>query len=397
MAVKRKRITRRKFISGVGASLVLPVVGSCLGCNSDSNSDSSDSSYRTRLVILGSSGGVSWWQSSNRASTSTALVVEDTIYLIDIGQGTADRLARAFNHDAANPDGSYGGNGSSTFLKDLKVLFFTHLHQDHTADYPSLLLIGPGAGLNSDRPLQVYGPCNRGQLDINKSKYTGNIIENCDCDSGLTTTTPGIKLMTKTIWQAYAQTINNMTLDAGYPDFTQVVKINELGTPLAYKDSPTCPAMSPFKVYEDDLVRVSATLVDHHQVYPAFAFRFDTDDGSVVISGDTGKNTNGNLQLLAEGVDFLVHEVIDREWVDIRFGYPDPIKNPTTYALKRHMLEAHTAIDDVGAVAESCWAKNLVLNHIVPGDAPLDHLQKAANNFSGELIISEDLMEIGIG
>ncbi len=132
----------------MGASLAIPIVGSCIGCGGGSSS--SESSYRTRLVILGSSGGVSWWQSSNRASTSTALIVEDSIYLIDIGQGTADRLTKAFNHDPQNPYGSYGGHGSSTFLKNLKALFLTHLHQDHIADYPSLLLIGPGAGIQPE-------------------------------------------------------------------------------------------------------------------------------------------------------------------------------------------------------------------------------------------------------
>jgi ribonuclease BN (tRNA processing enzyme) len=393
MSIKRNGITRRRFISGMGASLAIPIVGSCIGCGGGS----SDSSYRTRLVILGSSGGVSWWQSSDRASTSTALVVEDSIYLIDIGQGTADRITKAFNHDPQNPDGSYGGHGSSTFLRNLKALFLTHLHQDHIADYPSLLLIGPGAGIQPDKPLQVYGPCTRGQLEINKSEYIGYIVENYDYPSGIITTNPGTRQLTETIWQAYAQTINNMTLDAGYSDFTQVVKIHEIGTPMTYQDSPACPPITPFEVYKDNLVRVTATLVDHHQVYPAFAFRFDTDDGSVVISGDTGRNTNGNLQLLADGADFLVHEVIDREWVDIRFGFPDPEKNRRIHVLKEHMLESHTSIEDVGIVAEECRAKNLVLNHIVPGDAPLEHLLRAGDNFSGRLIIGEDLMGIGVG
>ncbi|MFN2343327.1 MAG: MBL fold metallo-hydrolase [Desulfonatronovibrio sp.] len=393
MAVRRSRITRRMFIRGMGASLAIPAAGSCIGCGGGSSSD--ESSYRTRMVILGSSGGVSWWESSNRASTSTALLVEDTMYLIDIGQGTAGRLAKAFNHDHQNPDGSYSGHGSSTFLKNLKTLFFTHLHQDHTADYPSLLLIGPGAGLSQNDIMQVIGPCNRGQLDNNISNYTGKIVHTDSADPNLITTTPGTIQMTETIWQAYAQTINNMTLDAGYRDFTELVRINEIGVPLTQSDSPTCPPMSPFEVYRDERVRVTAILVDHHQVYPAFAYRFDTNDGSVVISGDTGPNTNGNMQLLADNADFLVHEVIDRDWVDIRFGNPDP--GTAAYALKKHMLEAHTPIENAGIIAEQCRAKNLVLNHIIPGDAPLEHLQRAGEHFSGRLIISEDLMEIGIG
>jgi len=152
------------------------------------------------------------------------------------------------------------------------------------------------------------------------------------------------------------------------------------------------PPTSPIKIYEDDLVEVHATLVDHHQVYPAFAFRFDTDDGSVVFSGDTGPNTNGNLQLLADGADILVHEVIDQDWINFKFGNPAP--GTTMFYLKKHMLEAHTSIASVGSVASDCRVKTLVLNHIVPGDTPISHLASAKENFTGQFIIGEDLMRI---
>jgi ribonuclease BN (tRNA processing enzyme) len=66
-------------------------------------------------------------------------------------------------------------------------------------------------------------------------------------------------------------------------------------------------------------------------------------------------------------------------------------------ALKTHMLESHTAIDDVGSVATNCSVGTLVLNHIVPGNTPTAHLLQAQQNFSGKLIIGEDLMEIGVG
>ncbi|MCC5348697.1 MBL fold metallo-hydrolase, partial [Staphylococcus aureus] len=69
--------------------------------------------------------------------------------------------------------------------------------------------------------------------------------------------------------------------------------------------------MKPVVFYEDDRVKVSATLVQHAPVFPSFAFRFDTEDGSVVFSGDTGPSEN--LVRMARGADVLVHEVIATE------------------------------------------------------------------------------------
>lgn len=119
-------------------------------------------------------------------------------------------------------------------------------------------------------------------------------------------------------------------------------------------------------------------------------------NGSVVFSGDTGPNTNGNLQVLARGADILVHEVIDTEWVDFRFG-TDPKEGTRAYALRQHMLNSHTPIEQVGTVAESCGVRTLVLNHLVPGVIPMSRLREARSGFSGKLIVGSDLMQIGVG
>lgn len=236
-------------------------------------------------------------------------------------------------------------------------------------------------------------------------KRGGQIVSVDSADPGLDIPTPGIRQMTNSTFEAFAQAINDMTLDNGFRDFTTLVEVHEIGgsapgdipLPVAVPDpnNGTCPAMDPFEVYRDADVRVTATLVDHHQVFPALAYRFDTADGSVVFSGDTGKDTNGNLQKLADGADILVHEVIDPAWIDQKFGTPVP--GTPMAALKTHLLESHTAIQDVGSVAADCHVKTLVLNHIVPGDAPRARLLQAHRNFTGTLIIGEDLMEIGVG
>lgn len=55
-------------------------------------------------------------------------------------------------------------------------------------------------------------------------------------------------------------------------------------------------------------MRVTATLVPHGPMYPSFAFRFDTDHGSVIFFDDTAKSEN--LITLAQGTDILVHEAV---------------------------------------------------------------------------------------
>ena len=139
---------------------------------------------------------------------------------------------------------------------------------------------------------------------------------------------------------------------------------------------------------------MTAVLVDHHQVFPAFAYRFETKDGSVVFSGDTGPDTRGNLQRLANGTDILVHEVIDPAWVDLRFGDPEP--GSRMEALKVHLIQSHTPAGEIGRIASECRAGILVLNHLVPGNTPVSNLEAAGDGFDGNLIIGEDLMQIGL-
>ncbi|MEW6077850.1 MAG: MBL fold metallo-hydrolase [Thermodesulfobacteriota bacterium] len=430
----RRHISRRRFLKGGGSLLALPflsgISGTMLaGCSSSSSaSNRTDTDkYNTQLVVLGSSGGVGYWPGSNRASSSSALVVNDTIYLVDLGQGSMARLNEAFNTQSVlNADDSYMDNPSSTFLNKIKALFFTHIHPDHIADYANLLLIGAGSQLGSpalgwgEKPLKVIGPCDRGQPDFNKNPFIQEdaladwIFQTDSADPDRITSTPGTIQMTDLIFQGVAQAVNDLMLDDGYPNYRSLIDVSEIGNPLEAQGSPTCPLTAPFQIYpagggqDENGVSVTATLVDHHQVYPAFAFRFDTPDGSVVFSGDTGANTtadrylverdpdlaNGNLQMLADGADILVHEVIDTAWVNQMFGDPDPAS--PYYVLKEHMLNAHTPIERVGQVAAYCNVKTLVLNHIVPGMAPISHLEQAQQNFPGNLIISQDLMRIGV-
>jgi ribonuclease BN (tRNA processing enzyme) len=149
--------------------------------------------------------------------------------------------------------------------------------------------------------------------------------------------------------------------------------------------------MDPFTVFRDDLVHVTAILVQHAPMAPAYAFRFDTTDGSVVFSGDTG--VCDNLVILADGANVLVHEVIDEHWVADRYAGDT---GPVARAMVAHHTRAHTSIADVGRVARKAGVATLVLTHFVPGELDRPRWHEAAGEFDGTLIVGADLDRIPV-
>ena len=82
----------------------------------------------SRLLLLGTAGGPSWWPNSDRCSFSSAVIVGDAAYLVDCGEGVGTRLQQSL------APASLGAT-----LRTLRALFVTHLHSDHTVDYPNIL------------------------------------------------------------------------------------------------------------------------------------------------------------------------------------------------------------------------------------------------------------------
>jgi ribonuclease BN (tRNA processing enzyme) len=141
----------------------------------------------------------------------------------------------------------------------------------------------------------------------------------------------------------------------------------------------------------DDAVKVTAALVDHPPIVPAFAFRFDAHDRSIVISGDTAPSDN--LVKLARGADVLVHSVMYPAAIDRL------VRNvPTATTLKASILAHQTSAEDAGRIAERAGVKVLVLSHFVPADdvEVTDEMwiQAAQSEFRGTVILGKDLLEI---
>src|SRR5687768_6011347 len=262
------------------------------------------------------------------SSASAQVIVSNGVaYVIDCGDGVARQMAFA-----------------GVPLASLRHLFITHQHSDHTADYGNLIWLAWTAGLSSR--VDAWGP-------------------------------PPLERMTRLFLEMNQSDIDTRIANEGRVPLAPLLRVHEVR-----EDGP---------VMADDNLRVTATLVDHPPVVPAFAYRFDGPDRSIVISGDTAPSQN--LVKLAAGADVLVHSVM----------YPTAIDRlvarvPSASALKASILAHQTSAEDAGRIAEEARVKALVLSHFVPPDDPevtdAMWLDAARRNFRGTVIVGKDLLEI---
>jgi ribonuclease BN (tRNA processing enzyme) len=225
----------------------------------------------------------------------------------------------------------------------LRHIFITHQHSDHNADYGNLILL---SWAELPEPVNAWGP-------------------------------PPLEKMTRLFLELNEFDITTRTADEGRKPLAPLLKPHEI--------------TKAGLVMQDDNVRVTAALVPHPPIEHAFAYRFDTADRSIVISGDTARSDA--LTKLAQGADVLVHEVM---WVPAVDRIAASIPNSTT--LKKHIIDSHTSVEDAGRVAQAAGVKTLVLSHFVPADDPTitDQmwLDAARSHFRGDIIVGKDLMEI---
>lgn len=342
----------------------------------------SGSKSRTRLVLVGTAGGPIM-NGSPRKGICTAVVHEDRVYIVDLGHGSHTNLHAA----------GLAGPGQSQAFSRLRGILFTHLHSDHIVEWPAVYLTGSTnvGGAFPERPIKVFGPGNRSSLPrVNPPSRPAPPVVNLELPM------PGVTAMTNYLQQAFGHDLNDRIRDNNMQPLSQLFEPNDIDiSPYWQVDSAGVPPVldsgTRIPVWEDGEVKITATLVDHRPTAPAFAYRFDTPDGSVVISGDTAPSPN--LIDLARDADFLVHEVIDEEYVArLVAALPESVRE----GVRAHLLQAHTTISQVGSVAEQAGAKNLVLTHFVPAENPVSRWKAARRGYTGKLIIGEDLLELPV-
>jgi ribonuclease Z len=255
----------------------------------------------------------------NHAGACTAIVVGDKWFVVDAGRGATMRIA-------------------ATELKyaNLRAVFLTHLHSDHTAGLPDLFNTSWQFGRKT-RPFELYGPAGTRKL----SKAMLDFFEE------------DIHLRRDVLERHPA---------AGATIRTHIVREGV--------------------VYDDGEVKVTAFAVDHKPVRHAFGYRFDAGGKSVVVSGDM--RPNANLVKFAKGADVLVLEAY----------LPEHFDKVDTPEVAARLKSYHTSAEEAGELARAANVKTLVLTHLIPANAEETFRERAARSFKGEIIVGRDLLQI---
>lgn len=191
----------------------------------------------------------------NCSGPATAIIVNDTPYLIDFGPGVIRRATAAYKKGLTAI--GFGG-------VNIKTAFLTHLHSDHTVGYPDLILTPWVMGRHE--ALTVYGP-------------------------------KGLEAMTEHVLKAWQVDI--------------AVRTNGIDRRRSTGCRVLAHEIVPGLIYKDCNVTVTAFPAQHEDMVDSFSFRFDTPDRVIVISGDT--TPTQALIDHSRGCDVLVHEAYSME------------------------------------------------------------------------------------
>jgi len=271
----------------------------------------------SRIILLGTGTPNA---EPDRSGPSLALITGGISYLVDSGPGVVRQANKAFKNGITELEAS-----------KLNLAFLTHLHSDHTAGLPDLILT-PWV-LGREEPLVIYGPS-------------------------------GLKSMTAQILSAYETDILERTHslqpsdDSGYK-----VDAHEI---------------EPGIIYRDGNVSIEAFRVNHGSL-DAFGYRFYLPDRIVTISGDTAP-FDGQADVYS-GSDILIHEVYSNKGF---LNYPPE--------WQKYHASVHTSATELAEIASVVKPDLLILYHqLLNGVTEEELLDEIRAEYSGEVVSGHDL------
>lgn len=138
---------------------------------------------------------------------------------------------------------------------------------------------------------------------------------------------------------------------------------------------------------EDGRVLVHAVAVHHEPVPEAVAYRIETPDATVVVSGDT--RVCSEVEQLSRGADLLVHEAC-------RTSSMAALIAGTVF---ERIFSYHADTVELGAMAARAGVPHVVLTHLIPpvegpDDADAFEQDLREGGYRGEITVGEDLTTI---
>lgn len=231
-------------------------------------------------------------------------------------------------------------------LKDLSLIFISHLHSDHYLELGPLLHTAWTAGLKTN--VDIFGPDGIGT-------YWDGFLSSMKAD------------------------IDLRIEDEGRPDIRRLVSIHTLDSGEAL---------------EQNGIKVSAIRTEHPPLVNCFAFSFKTETAHVVFSGDTAPIPV--MEEFAKGADILIHEAM----LDAALPALVERVGNGSEKLMAHLQRSHTSAQDAAKIASKAGVKKLVLNHLVPSDDPdyseQDWRAAVASDWHGPLVVGHDGVRIDL-
>lgn len=271
---------------------------------------------KTQLVLLGTGTPV---MAPGRYQSAAAVIVNEQPYIIDCGSGILERLSEARHRGVKGLDNP-----------KLTKLFLTHFHPDHTVALPGFLIAPWNMGRKST--LDIFGP-------------------------------KGVKKMIHGILDIYSEGINE--------------HLNRGPKPLKRIET-NIRTIKEGVIYEDHNVQIEAIQVEHGS-FEAYAFKFITEDKTIVVSGDTCPVSA--LYEKAKNCDILLHEV-----------YCESVMTQLPQQYQDYFRKTHTGSIELGKIAQEIKPKLLVLTHqITYKKTKEDIINEIRQNYDGPLAYGNDL------
>jgi ribonuclease Z len=267
-----------------------------------------------------------------RAQACVAVETPEHLYIIDAGSGSAATA-----------------NLSNVPMEKLRGILITHFHSDHISDIGDFNLNSWVAG--RPEPLQIIGPT-------------------------------GVERIVDGFNMAYE-------LDRGY-------RVAHHGAELLNPELGTLQSKTIAEgvIVDQDGLRITAFEVSHPPIEPAFGYRLDYGDRSVVISGDS--LVTDKIVEISNGADVVLHDAMSLQLLRGAAGMARTTGNTRLATVLQDIQDYHATTEDLNRLSSEAEIGQLALYHLVPAPRNAMALRAFSNDIPEGALLTEDGMVISL-